>query len=337
VFLQLARNKRSLTLDTRRPETQAILARLIATADVIVANVPPAALTAMGIDYEQARAIRPDIIHCNVSTFGSKGPWQDRGGFDSIGQAMSGVAWLSGEPGHPVRQPTSWVDHATGLYAAIGILMALLERKATGRGQRVEATLLGSAMAFNANYLIEQAMTGIGREASGNRSFINGPTDMFACTDGWIVTHVVGDALFRRWAILMGEGEWLEDPRFTTDMLRGENGAVLSERMGRWCKERACDDAVETLAAAGIPSGPVLSPQQALDHPQIQAMEMFRDTAYPGSDAAIPLVRMPVDLNATPATIARRPARAGEHNGEILGGLGFSDDEIAAFQAGGVI
>ena len=160
---------------------------------------------------------------------------------------------------------------------------------------------------------------------------------MFACSDGWIVTHIVGDALFRRWAKLMGAPEWMDDPRFTSDMLRGENGAALSERMGRWCREQTCNRAIEQLAAAGIPSGPVLSPQQALDHPQIRAMDMFSDTPYPGSDHPVPLVRMPVDLGATPAAIERRPARAGEHNREVLGGLGFSDDEIAAFQTGGVI
>jgi len=337
VFLQLARNKRSLTLDTRRPEASAILERLIAGADVLVANVPSDALTAMGIDYDQARAIRPDIIHCNVSSFGRKGPWADRGGFDSVGQAMSGVAYLSGEAGHPVRQPTSWVDNSSGLYAAIGVLMALFERKSSGRGQRVETSLLGSALAINANYLIEQAMTGINREAIGNRAFINGPTDMFACSDGWIVTHVVGDALFRRWTRLIGEPHWLDDPRFTTDTLRGENGAALSERMARWCIERTCDQAIEQLAAAGIPSGPVLSPQQALDHPQVQALDLFNDTPYPGSDDAVPLVRMPIDLDATPAAIERPPPQAGEHNSEILGELGFSVAEIAGFKAGGIV
>lgn len=337
VFLQLARNKRSLTLDTRRPEAAVILERLIAGADVIVANVPASALTAMGIDYDQARAIRPDIVHCNVSSFGPAGPWQDRGGFDSVGQAMSGAAFLSGEAGHPVRQPTSWVDHSTGLFAAIGVLLALFERKSSGRGQRVEANLLGSALACNANYLIEQAMTGINRQAAGNRSFINGPTDMLACSDGWIVIHIVGDALFRRWTRLIGEPEWLDDPRFTTDPLRGENGAVLSERMARWCSERSCDRAIEELAAAGIPSGPVLSPQQALDHPQIQAMAMFRDTACSVSADAVPLMRMPIDLDMTPAAIERGPARAGEHNGEILRELGFSAAEIADFEAEAII
>jgi crotonobetainyl-CoA:carnitine CoA-transferase CaiB-like acyl-CoA transferase len=337
VFLQLARNKRSLTLDTRRPEAAAILRRLIKGADVIIANVPSDALTAMGIDYDQVSAIRPDIIHCNVSSFGSRGPWQDRGGFDSVGQAMSGVAYLSGEAGHPVRQPTSWVDHSTGLYGAIGVLMALFERRTSGRGQRVETSLLGSAIAFNANYLIEQAMTGINREAIANRSFVNGPTDMFACSDGWIVTHVIGDALFRRWTRLIGEPHWLDDPRFVTDTLRGENGAILSERMARWCNERTCDEAIDQLATSGIPSGPVLSPQQALDHPQVQAMQMFSNTPYPGSANPVPLVRMPIDMDATPAAIDRSPARAGEHNSEILTELGFSAAEITAFKAGGII
>jgi crotonobetainyl-CoA:carnitine CoA-transferase CaiB-like acyl-CoA transferase len=337
VFLQLARNKRSLTLDTRRPEASVILERLIKGADVIVANVPSDALTAMGIDYDQARAIRPDIIHCNVSSFGSDGPWKDRGGFDSVAQAMSGAAYLSGEAGYPIRQPTSWVDHSTGLYAAIGVLMALFERQSSGRGQRVETSLLGSALAFNANYLIEQAMTGINREAIGNRSFVNGPTDMYACSDGWIVTHVIGDALFRRWTRLIGEPEWLDDPRFSTDTLRGENGVALSERMAGWCSERTCNEAIEQLAAAGIPSGPVLSPQQTLDHPQIQAMDMFKDTPYPGSANPVPLMSMPIDLGATPATIDRPPPEAGEHNSEILGELGFSAAEIAAFKAGGTI
>jgi crotonobetainyl-CoA:carnitine CoA-transferase CaiB-like acyl-CoA transferase len=337
VFLQLARNKRSLTLDTRKPEAGEVLRRLIESADVIVANVPPAALSAMGIDYEQVCAIKPDIIHCNVSAFGRKGPWQNRGGFDSIGQVMSGAAYLSGEAGHPVRQPTSWVDHSTGLFATIGILMALLERQRTGKGQQVEASLVGSAVAFNANYLLEQALTGINREATGNRSFINGPTDMFACKDGWIATHVIGEAMFRRWTRLMGEPEWLDDPRFATDILRGENGAVLSERMGRWCAERTCDEAIEAMADIGIPAAPVLSPQGVLDHPQIQAMGMFETSTYEGMDRPVPLIRTPVEMGSTPPEIRQPPARAGQHNAEILESLGFTSEQIESLRQNIVI
>lgn len=335
IFLQMGRNKRSLTLDTRQPGATAILTKLIASADVIVASVPPSALAGMGIDYETVRQTKPDIIHCNISSFGAKGPWAERGGFDSIGQAMSGAAWLSGTPDQPIRQPITWVDHATGLYAAIGTMMALFERQRTGCGQEVNASLLGSALSFSATYLIEQAMTGINRQATGNRSFVNGPTDMFACTDGWIVTQVVGDGLFRRWARMIGEPEWTEDPRFASDTLRGENGAILSERMDRWCSAQSSAAALDALADAGIPAGPVLSPQGALEHPQVRAMGLFQTAAYAGRDA--PLVRTPVELGDTPADIRRSPARAGEHNAELLGELGFDALAIAEFARDGVI
>ncbi len=337
IFLQLSRNKRSMTLDTRKAEALPILDRLIASADVIVTNVPPGALKAMHLDYSRAKAVRPDIIHCNISSFGTTGPWAERGGFDSVGQAMSGTAYLSGEADCPVRQPITWVDHSTGLYAAIGVLLALFERKHTGKGQEVATSLVGSATSFAATFLIEQMLTGVGRTAIGNRSFVNGPTDTFACTNGWIVTQVVGDSLFRRWTRLIGEPQWLDDPRFASDMLRGEHGAILSERMARWCAERTVDAAMEQLAAAGVPAGPVLSPQQVVDHPQISAMGLFTETSYPTMNQPVPLVRIPVDLSETPSQIRSAPPTAGQHNHEILGGLGFSPTEIEQFERQGVI
>ena len=331
LFLQINRNKRSITLDPRNPEAAEILRRLIDTADVVVANLPTRALKGMGIDYETLQSIRPDIILANVSSFGPLGPWKDRGGFDSVGQAMSGSVYLSGEPGQPYRTPITWVDHATGLYAAIGVMMALFERQKTGRGQMVEGSLLGSALAFSSTYLIEQALTGIGRTATGNRSFINGPTDMFATKDGWIVTQVVGDPLFKRWVQLIGEPEWLEDARFANDDLRGANGAALSERMGRWCALLTADEALDALSAAGIPAGPVLSPQGVLDHPQVRAMELFEPVAYPGLAEPAPLARVPVALSETPGEIRLPPPTTGQHTGELLTELGFSAEEIEGF------
>ena len=337
LFLQMNRNKRSMTLDPRHPDAREILRRLIVRADVVVANVPASALEPMGIDYATLSAIRPDIILANVSSFGSVGPWKDRGGFDSVGQAMCGSTYLSGEEGQPSRTPVTWVDHASALYAAIGVMMALFERRKTGRGQQVEGSLLGSALAFSSTYLIEQALTGIGRTAIGNRSFINGPTDMFATSDGWIVTQVVGDPLFRRWVRMIGEPEWLEDARFANDALRGANGALLSERMGRWFQDRTSDEALDLLGEYGIPAGPVLSPQMALDHPQVRAMGLFQPTSYPGLTQPAPLARVPVTLSETPADIRTPPPTTGQHTQELLATLGFSDEEIERFAADGAI
>jgi crotonobetainyl-CoA:carnitine CoA-transferase CaiB-like acyl-CoA transferase len=337
LFLQINRNKRSITLDPRHAESGEILSRLIATADVVAANVPTAALQSMGIDYEALCAIRPDIILVNVSSFGPVGPWKDRGGFDSVGQAMCGSAYLSGDGTEPSRTPITWVDHASGLYATIGVMMALFERQKTGKGQQVEGSLLASALAFSSTYLIEQALTGIGRSAIGNRSFVNGPTDTFATRDGWIVTQVVGDPLYKRWVRLIGEPEWLEDPRFTSDDLRGIHGAVLSERMGRWCAALTSGEALDALSAAGIPAGPVLSPQAALDHPQVLAMDLFQSVAYPGLAGGAPLTRVPVTLSETPGDIRMPPPTIGQHTREVLAALGFSVCEIDRFARDGVI
>ena len=337
LFLQVNRNKRSLTLDTRKDEGREVLRRLVSTADVVVANVPTSALAAMGIDYSSLTAIRPDIILANVSSFGPRGPWADRPGFDSVGQAMGGSAYLSGPGNQPYRSPVTWVDHMTALYAAFGIMTALHERTRTGRGQQVDASLLGSALAASGTFLVEQAVGQTNREAIGNRSFLNGPTDTFAASDGWVVTQVVGDPIFRRWTRLVEESHWLDDPRFASDELRGKNGAVLSERMAKWCAERTSAQALEELAAAGIPAGPVLSPQGALDHVQVKAMDFMVPTDVAGLAAPAQLMRMPLDMGATPAEIRRAPPGIGEHNHEILAELGYSAEEIGVLEAGRVV
>lgn len=327
LFFQLNRNKRSLALDPGSERGREIIRRLVKTADVVVVNVPESALPKMGLDYPTLAAIRADIILANISSFGAVGPWANRPGFDSVGQAMCGSAYLSGPGDVPYRTPITWVDHAAAQYAAFGVMAALFERNTTGRGQQVSANLLASAMAFSSTYLIEQAVTGIDREAIGNRSFVNGPTDTFRTRDGWVVTQVVGSVIFGRWVELMGEPEWLDDPRFSSDELRGQNGAVLSERMQRWCEQRSTEQALEELASAKIPAGPVLSPGEALQHEQVRAMELFRPVDVSDTGPAIPLMQMPFSLSASPPVIHRRPPHAGEHTGEILKELGIVDEE----------
>ena len=337
VFLQANRNKRSIALDARTDEGRIVQDRLVQTADVVLSNVPNAALKTMGIDYATLTAIRPDIILANVSSFGPRGPWADRPGFDSVGQAMCGSAYLTGLGDQPFRSPITWVDHMTAVYMAFGIMVALRERDQSGRGQQVDASLLGSALGAAGTYLVEQAMTAIDRTPIGNRGFINGPTDTFATRDGWIVVQVVGNPIFRRWARLMDEPHWLDDARFATDELRGQNGALLSERMAGWCAERTSDVALQILGDAGIPAGPVLSPQETLDHEQVNGMGYMVSCDLGAEGQSASLLRMPLDLSVSTAEIRRPPPAVGEHSHEILSEIGFSAGEIERLVNAGAI
>jgi crotonobetainyl-CoA:carnitine CoA-transferase CaiB-like acyl-CoA transferase len=172
---------------------------------------------------------------------------------------------------------------------------------------------------------------------TGNRGQTAAPVDIFRTKDGWILAQVIGQPLFKRWANLMGEPHWLEDERFKDDISRGDNGAVISERMSRWCAERTTAEALEALAKAKIPSGPVLKPQQTLDDPHIQAMGFFQPTEFPGAPRPAPLAKVPVWLSETPGSIRRRAPKLGEHTDQILAELGYTKQAIAALREKGVV
>ncbi|MFN3592858.1 MAG: CoA transferase, partial [Thermaurantiacus sp.] len=196
LFAHTCAGKRSLTLDPGHPDAREILRRLVASADMVVANLPPAGLRALGIDWESLTAIRPDIILVAANAFGFEGEDADRPGFDGVGQAASGAMWFSGEPGQPMKAAAPYVDFSTALLAALGALAALMHRERTGRGQRVEAALARTACAAFGAFLGEEAATGIGRQPTGNRVQTSAPSDLFATRDGHVLIHVVGDGLF---------------------------------------------------------------------------------------------------------------------------------------------
>ncbi len=337
LFMQINRNKRSLTLDPMTPGGQEIIAKLVATADVVIANLPPQTLKAMRLDYESLKAIKPDIILTTASAFGGPGPWSERVGFDGIGQVMSGAVYMTGQGDPPYRASVNWVDFGTALHCAFGTLAALMERGKSGRGQVVEGALLATALTFVNATLIEQAVISADRVPTGNRGQTTAPSDIYRTRDGWVLCQVTGQPLFERWARLMGEDFWLTDPRFSDDLKRGENGVAVSERMARWCAERTTSEAVDTLGKARIPSGPVLSPQQALDHPHVQAAEFMQDVDYPGLPRAAPLSRAPVRLSATPGGIRMRPPKLGEHTDLVLAELGYDAAAIARLRECGVV
>jgi crotonobetainyl-CoA:carnitine CoA-transferase CaiB-like acyl-CoA transferase len=311
-----------------KPEGREIVKKLVATADVVIANLPPDTLTAMGLDYDTLKATKPDIILTTVSAFGRGGPYANRVGFDGLGQAMSGNMYLSGTPDQPVKAYAPFIDFGTASLSAFGTMAALFERQKTGKGQMVEGSLFSTALTMMNGAAIEQAAIKPNRVATLNRSQTSGPADTFKTKDGWVLVQSVGGPLFKRWANLMGEDHWVDDPRFKDDITRGNNGELISERLATWCAERTSAEVLEAMEEARLPAGPIMSPQDVLEDPHIAAKGLFQPVEYPGLNIPAPLMRTPVELSETPGEIRTRPPTLGEHTDEIMKELGYSMEQI---------
>lgn len=332
-FLQLNRNKLGFTLNPRKPRGQEVLNKLIATADVVIANLPPDTLKTMGLDYASLKQIKPNIILTTTTAFGSSGPYAQRVGFDGVAQAMSGNMHLTGHADEPMKNFVPYVDFTTACMNALATVAAIMHRNQTGEGQHVEGSLLASAITTMGGALIEQAALNVNRIASGNRGQTAAPIDVFKTRDGWILVQVVGNPLYERWANLMGEDKWLEDSRFADDVSRGARGKQISERMTEWTSRLSTKEAIARLEKARIPCGEILTPQEALDNEQVEAMKFLVELSYPDVDQELPIPRMPTNFSTIRNHIRRRAPTLGEHTESLLLSLGYDKDEIDELRA----
>lgn len=330
LYLQMNRNKKSLTLDYMTGEGRLILNNLVRISDIVVVNLPNRALVKLGLDYESLRAINPNVILTTISAFAFSGKDRDRVGFDGMGQALSGAMYLSGTGERPMRAAVSYVDYATGASAAFATMAALAHRMRTGEGQHVECSLMGTALTMMNPILIEEATGTRRRVATANRSPIASPSDLFKVTDGWLMVQVIGNAMFNRWTELVGLPELSSDPRFSDDIQRGENGEVLSDIMALWCADRTLSECLAAAQAARIPMCPVLTPGEAL--------AAFGDSSYFAQGAeGLPIATANTRTVASTTLGMRTAPDLGEHTDEILGGLQISVSEISKLRQEGII
>lgn len=332
LFLEVNRNKRGLALDPRRAGGADVMRRLVEWADVIVANLPPSGLAAVGLDEASVRAVNQRCVLTTVDAFGTSGPYAGRVGFDGIGQAMSGAVYLSGQPGTPTKAYVPWVDFATAAFAALGTVAALHSGRA---GQKVEAALLRTALTVAGGPLIEQAVAHVDREPVGNRSHLAAPYDICATRDGWVIVQVIGPVQFRRFCDLVGEPSWADDPRFATDLQRVEHQELLTGRLLQFCRERSTAEVLASFDETKIPAGPVLAPQQALDDPHVAAGGFLHPLPY--GDVVAPIPVTPFSLAIDGPAIRTPAPRTGEHTEAVLSDIGLDPHVIDTLRASGTV
>ncbi len=337
MFIGLNRNKKGITLDPAHPNSREIKRRLIASADVVIANLPIDVLRKLELDYQSLKAIKEEIILVRISTFGPDGPYAHRVGFDPVVQAMSGAMSLTGFPGTPVRSIVNFEDFGTALHAAFGAMVALYEKQKTGRGQVVDASLLATGVTFMQSLLAEQYVLKANRQQQGNTGFYAAPADTYQTSDGWIIVLVNGQPMFKRWARLMGREDLIADPRCADDLTRANNHELINEVMSAWAAKRTTAEAVRQLETARIPCGPIYNLEEVLADPQVKALGLLKYVDFPGTPKAVPVAETPVRLSKTPGAVRHRAPELGEHTDEVLRELGFNEEEIALFRKEGVI
>jgi formyl-CoA transferase len=330
------RNKRSITLNLKEEEGVATLKRLIASADVVVENFRPDVKFRLGIDYETLAADNPGLVYASISGFGQSGPLAKRPGFDQIAQGMGGLMSVTGLPGDgPVRVGIPIADLCAGIFAAQGILVALLEREASGRGQWLHTSLL-EAMVYmmdfqTSRYLIDGE---VGTQA-GNFHPTSIPTGVYKARDGYLNIAVFGSKIWERFCQILGAPEWIEDGRYHDKASRSVNRDTLNAEIDRRLAAHDRSHWIEQFNAGGVACGLISDMREVFEEPQVRHLGMVKDvvSARLGPQR---LVGQPMQLERTPSTIARAAPRRGEHTEEVLGELGLGPDELARMKATGV-
>ncbi len=336
-FQNLHRNKRGITLNLKDPDGLKVFMRLAETADVVVENYRPDVKNRLGIDYVSLRAVNPRVILGSISGFGQDGPYVGRPGFDQIAQGMGGLMSITGEPGKgPMRVGIPVADLCAGLLCAHGIMVALLEREQSGEGQWVDSSLLAAQIFMldfqAARWLMDKDVA----PQAGNNHPTSIPTGVFETKDGYINIAATGQVIWERFCKAMDAEDMMTDARYANGAARSENRDALNADINRRTKERDSATWIEFFNEAGVPAGEINSIDQVFADPQVEHLKMA-ESVQSGAIGDIELVAQAVRLHRTPSTLAVAPPERGEHTDEVLQGLGYSADEVAAMRERNVV
>jgi len=336
-FLNLHRNKRSMTLDLKQTEGVAVLKRLVERADVLVENYRPDVKQRLGIDYETLKRINPRLVYGSISGFGQDGPYAGRPGFDQVAQGMGGLMWITGLPGQgPVRVGIPIADLTGGLFCAMGILVALLERETSGVGQWVQTSLLQAQLFMldfqAARWLVDNEVP----PQAGNNHPTSIPTGVFKTTDGFINIAAAGGHMWQRFCEAAEAPQFLVNPAYKTSADRSKNRDALNAEIQAIIASRSSAEWIERFNEIGVPCGPIYKMDEVFSDPQIRHLDMVQelDTHLRGR---IKLQGQPIKLSRTPSSLVVEPPAAGQHTDEILGELGYTQDQINTLRKSGAL
>ena len=336
-FMAVNRNKRSLAVDMKDAEGQAIVAALVARADVFVQSLRAGAVEELGLGWEQARALNPRLIYCSITAFGTEGPYRDRPGYDPLVQAYGGIMSITGHPGQPpARVPVSLVDMGTGMWAVTAILGALRERDRTGRGANLTTALFDTAVAWGAFQMNAHLATGAVPQPQGSGTAMIAPYEAFPTSDAWVMIACASDALFAKAMAALDAPGLAADPRFATNPRRVENRAALTEELSAVTRAMASAAVLARLQRAGVPSAPIHTLDRLARDAQTEASGMLIPVEHP----RLPdfrAVGLPIRWDGVRPPVTRVPPLLGEHTAEVLGELGYDAAAIARLRERQVI
>jgi crotonobetainyl-CoA:carnitine CoA-transferase CaiB-like acyl-CoA transferase len=337
-YLLFNRNKRGMTLDLKAPEGVEIVKRLVARSDVLIENFRTGTMESFGLGYDVLAALNPRLVYCSISAFGRTGPRKDSAGYEALMQAFSGIMSITGEPGGaPVRAGVSFLDLSTGAFTAFGVVNALLHRARTGRGQRVDGSLLETAVSLLAFHAEGYLLTGAIPKALGSGHPSLSPYRTFRCQDGqWVFVAAANDRFWGRLAPALGLAELATDPRFARNVDRVRHRAELEALLERTIGAMQREPLLKALEEAGVPATPVNTVDQVMEDPQTVARGMIDRVTHPVL-GEIPVVSTPVKFSDMTAGVRKAAPLRGEHTDAVLADLGYSTAEIAALHGKRVV